>query len=930
MNKKPLLVLVDGSALFHRGYHAIPHLSNREGLPTNAVYGFTTILLKAVQDLKPDYVVITWDKSSKTFRKEMYPEYKATRTKQPDDLYAQIPLLKELVEALNLPFVELENYEADDIIGTFAKQAEDRGDLRTIVVTGDKDQLQLVDENTTVHIFNPRGAEATKYDLAKMQERYGLTPAQFIDYKALVGDTSDNIPGVSGIGDVGARKLLAAYKTLDGVYENLADLKGKLRENLEAQKDIAYLSRKLSVIVCDAPVTLDLEGAHVGRYDREHINELFRRLDFRSLLAKLPPETNGASLVNAPASDEGELTLFSDAEVSGEPAKPERAHLATAQYHAVTTQDQLTKLLNEIKQQPVFAFDTETDSLDTLSANLAGVSVSWEEGVAYYIPVGHAEGVQLKREDVIAQLKPIWEDAKIGKVGHNIKFDYEVLRRYDVHTRGIAFDTMIAAFLLNSLGRAQSLDDLAYNELGIEMIPIKEMIGTGKTQGTFDQTLIEDATTYAAEDADVSWRLYVRLKDQLAKYDKPNEYGWTMQRLATDIEWPIITILGEMEIAGIHLDVPFLERFGETLERRIGELKAKIFDLAGEEFNMGSPAQLSQILFSRLGLPSAGIKKGKTGISTAAGELEKLRYAHPIIEHIMEYRELDKLRSTYVNALPDQVKFDGRVHTSYSQTIAQTGRLSSNNPNLQNIPVRTQMGREIRQAFTAPEGKVLISADYSQIELRVAAALADDKSMIQTFKEGIDLHAATAAELYNIPLEKVTKDQRSAAKTINFGVLYGMSAHGLSVATGMDMKQSADFIARYFEVRPSLRAYIDATKKFATDNQYTETLFGRRRPCPEIRSTNFILRQAAERMAVNVPIQGTAADIYKLAMIEVAKRLDDDCPLLLQIHDELIVEAPKAKAEAVAAMMAEVMGGVIDLGVPLAVDTAVGNHWGEL
>jgi DNA polymerase-1 len=472
---------------------------------------------------------------------------------------------------------------------------------------------------------------------------------------------------------------------------------------------------------------------------------------------------------------------------------------------------------------------------------------------------------------------------------------------------------------------------MAYGELGIEMIPISEMIGADKkTQVTFDKTPIEEATTYAAEDADMSWRLYMKLKDRLHEYSKPNEYGWSMERLATEIEWPIVGILGEMELAGIELDVPFLQAFGTKLSKRIGELKEQIYEHAGEEFNLGSPAQLGQILYGRLGLTAVGIKKGKTGLSTAAAELEKMRTMHPIVDLIMQYREMDKLQNTYVVALPLQVAADGRVHTNFAQAIVPSGRLSSNNPNLQNIPVRTELGRGIRTAFVAPEGCVLVSADYSQIELRVAAAMAGDEDMMQTFRDGLDLHQQTAAELYDVPLEEVTKEMRSAAKTINFGVLYGMSAHGLSVATGMDVKQAAEFIERYFEVRPKLKEFIEKTKKMAYDELYTATIFDRRRPCPAIRTNNFQVKQAEERVAVNVPIQGSAADIYKLAMIELAKRLDDDCKLLLQIHDELIVEAPASKGEAVAALMKETMEGVIDLGVPLAVDTAMGKNWGEL
>lgn len=920
--KKPLLVLVDGSAVFHRGYHAIPHLSNKDGLPTNAVFGFLTILIKVLGDLQPDYVVVAWDKSSKTFRNEMYPEYKATRTAMDDELRVQIAPTKELVDALGLPLVEVDNYEADDIIGTLARKAETRGDVSVVIATGDRDQLQLVDQATVVDMFNPRGLEPTRYDLAKMKEKYGLTPAQFIDYKALVGDTSDNIPGVRGIGDKGAQKLLAEYGTLDGIYEQVDRITGSVGEKLRVGRDMAYLSRKLSVIVCDMPIELDLTRARVGQYDREKLDTLFRRLGFRhDLLGKLPGNT-----VEAPVNATGELTLFSDETTSIK----QRPHLDSATYTAVTTEDELDALVKKMSEQTVLAIDTETTSVDTITANLVGLSVSWQTGEGYYIPVGHASGTQLEMDRVLARVKPVLENEKIGKVGHNIKFDYEMLKRYGITVSPITFDTMVAAFLLNSIGRAQSLDDLAYSELGIEMIPIEDMIGKGKTQSTFDQCLIEDATTYAAEDADITWRLYRRLRKQLEEASSPNEWGWSLERLGTDIEWPIISVLGEMELAGIVLNAQALMAFGQEVDVQITKLREMIYAHAGEEFNLGSPAQLAQILYGRLGLPVVGLKKGKTGYSTAAAELEKLKGTHPVIELIMQFREIDKLKNTYIDALPLLVKPDGRVHTSFNQTIAQTGRLSSTNPNLQNIPVRTELGRRIRSAFVAPKGRVLVSGDYSQIELRVAAALSRDSAMVETFTKGLDLHQQTAAELYGVALEAVTKDQRSAAKTINFGVLYGMSAHGLSVATGMDGKEAALFIDRYFAVRPKLKEYIEATKKFAYDNQYTATLFGRRRPCPEIRSSNFLMRQGAERMAVNVPIQGTAADIYKMAMIGVQAKLAPGWNMLLQIHDELILEVPEADAEASMKMLRDVMGGVIDIGVPLAVDTSYGRDWGEL
>jgi len=933
MNKKPLLILVDGPALFHRGYHAIPHLSNSKGEPTNAVYGFATILFKVLADLKPQYCVVAWDKSSDTFRKDMYPEYKATRVKQPDDLYAQMPVTKELVKRLGLPLVEVDKYEGDDIIGTLARKAEARGDLNVVIVTGDKDQLQLVDRNIVVDMFNPRGMEPTRYDLAKVKERYGLTPAQFIDYKALVGDPSDNIPGVKGIGDKGAQKLLGDYGSLQGIYDHLDEITGKIHEYLENNREMAFLSQELSTIVTDMPLELDLEDSVVGKYDRESVHELFARLEFRgAMLSKLPglrgadasgsarvtPEAgtplaarsasredgNGVPSVAGPANPAA-MSLFGNAPLE---RTADRSHLKNVTYEAVTTETALTALVAKLEAAPVFALDTETTSTDALEAELVGISVCVEEARAYYVPVAHVEGGHLSREAVLDALRPVLENKAISKTGHNIKYDYEVLKRHGVTVHGIVFDSMVAAFLLNSLGRSQSLDDLAYAEFGIEMIPIHELIGTGKNQITFNHVDVQTAAQYAAEDADMSWRLYQRLNARLDEFASPNEHGWSMKRLADEIEWPIVTILAEMELSGITLNSQFLHDLGGQLSEQIGKLKEYIYKEAGEEFNLNSPSQLGQILYGRLGLSTAGLKRGKTGVSTAAGELEKMRGKHPIIELIMQFRELDKLMSTYVGALPGLVKADGRVHTSFNQTITQTGRLSSNNPNLQNIPVRTEIGRSIRKAFVAPPGRVLVSADYSQIEL----------------------HLATAAELYGIAMEEVTKTQRANVKAINFGVLYGQGPHGLSQATGMSNKEAAEFINRYFAVRPKLLEYIEAVKAFAHANNYVETYFGRRRACPEVNSSNYNIRAGAERMAVNVPIQGTAADIYKLAMIEVTAKLPAGCELLLQIHDELIVECPAERGEEIAKMLKEIMEGVIDLGLPLSVDTEIGQNWGEL
>ena len=912
--KKERLVLVDGNALFHRAYHAVPHLTNKDGDPTNAVYGFTNIMIKMMNDLKPKYVVVCWDKSSQTFRKDLYPAYKATRKKMDDELRIQIPFVKELVGALNLPFVELDNYEADDIIGTFVEQSKD---YETIVVTGDKDQLQLIDEDTKIYMLRKGFSETQIYGLEEMLETYGLTPKEFIDLKALQGDSSDNIPGVPGVGPKTAVDLIQKYGSLDGVYANLNDLKGKLKERLEDNKDKAYLSYKLSTIVRDAPLTLDLQHATLNQVDRQALHELFMRLNFKSLLNKLPAEMSGPE-----PSKNTDPSLFSDSSEQG--GVRERAHLKNTKYSSVTTQTELDVLVKKLSTKDVIAVDTETTSVDVMTAKLVGISFSAKEGEAYYIPVGHQAGKQLPRKDVLDVVRPLLESSTVGKVGHNIKYDYQVLKQAGITLGPIVFDTMVASFLVNPAARTQGLGDLAYSELGIEMIPIEELIGTkGKEQKSFDAAEIDAATQYAAEDADISWRLYEKLAPQLKKEG--------FEEIAQKTEWPLIPVLGDMELNGIELDVPFLEKFNKVISKDILALQEKIWKLAGSTFNISSPNQLQEILFSRLGLPTLGVKKGKTGYSTAAPELERLRGQHPIIDEISQYRELTKLKSTYVDALPTQVSAaDGRVHTSFNQTIAQTGRLSSMNPNLQNIPVRTPIGREIRKAFVAPKGRVLVSADYSQIELRVAAALANDEGMIKTFKEGIDLHQQTAAELYNVPLDEVTKDQRGAAKTINFGVLYGMSAHGLSIATGMTREEASGFIARYFEVRPNLKQYIEDTKVFARKNEYTATLLGRKRPCPEINSNNHIIAAAAERMAVNVPIQGTAADIYKLAMIALAPKLDDDTKLLLQIHDELIVETTKDKADEVAVLMKKTMEEAYNLGLPLAVDVEIGKNWGEL
>jgi DNA polymerase-1 len=913
MNKRKKLVIFDGHALVHRGFHAIPHLTTKDGTPTNAVYGFTMMMLLALRELKPDYAIVAWDAPGKTFRHDQYSDYKATRKKAPDELYAQMPLTKELVAAFNIPLIEAPGYEADDIIGTLTKSFQDKLDV--VVVTGDMDELQLVSENVSVYTMRKGFSDTFIYDEKAVFDKYGVTPEEFIVYKALKGDTSDNIPGVTGIGEKGATDLVSEYKTLDGIYENIELIKPALAKKLTAGKESAYLSLDLSTIKRDVEFDFKLADSALHDYDKKKVFDLFHKLEFKSLLAKLPTQLNSEDATEPDAKQGGVEAA----------TKFNREHLKTAKYHLITKLSELEQLATKLKAQKVFAYDTETTSVDAIDANLVGASFSFQVGEAYYVPLAHSQKTEISYDEYYEIIGPILRDKAIGKVGHNIKYDYVVMRPHDEMGLGpIVFDTMVAAFLINPIGRAQSLSQLAYNELGISMIEIEELIGTkGKNQQTFDMIDIKQASQYAAEDADITWRLYKKLEKQL---DSIGE----LASLARQMEWPLIQVLGDMEYQGVELDSEFLNKLSIQYHLEIDKLRASIWGLAGEEFNISSPAQLQVVLFEKLKIDSKGLKKTKTGISTAASELEKLRGKHKIVDMMFEYRELTKLTSTYVDALPKLVKPNSRIHTSYNQTIAQTGRLSSTNPNLQNIPTRTETGREIRKAFVASKGNILVSADYSQIELRLAAALADDKPMIKAFVEGADIHTLTSAEMFGIKPEDVTPEQRYAAKAINFGVLYGMNTHGLSVATGFDYAQSKDFIDRYFELRKGVAQYIASVKKFAHDEGYTETIFGRRRPCPDVSSNNYLVRAAAERAAVNMPLQGTAADMMKLAMISIHKKLPSGAKLILQIHDELIVECRKDQEKAVIEIISREMIAVHKFAVPIEVGVKIGTSWGGL
>jgi DNA polymerase-1 len=911
MTKRKKLVIFDGHALVHRGYHAIPYLSTKDGTPTNAVYGFTMMMLLALRELKPDYVAVAWDAPGKTFRHDDYKDYKATRKKADQELYDQLPITKEVISAFNIPLLEQSGFEADDIIGSLSKQYEDKVDV--VIVTGDMDELQLVSDKTTVFTMRKGFSDTFIYDKKAVHDKYGVTPEEFIVYKALKGDTSDNIPGVSGVGDKTATDLVSKYQTLDNIYKHLDDLKPAVRNKMEAGKDSAYLSEKLSTIKRDMKLDFDLKDSVVHEYDRKKVYDLFHKLEFRTLLSKLPAEKI--------TDEQTELSQESEQKIA---TNYNRTHLKSVKYHLITNLAELKDLSKKLKAQKLLSFDTETDSVDEVEANLVGASFSFKEGEAYYVPLAHDELTEIGYEEFIDVIGPILTDKSIGKIGHNIKYDYVVMKQFGIDVAPIAFDTMVAAFLISPIGRAQTLSQLAYEELGISMIDIEELIGKkGKNQLTFNKIAIKEAGQYAAEDADITLRLYNKLKSEL---DKIGE----LTKLAKQMEWPLIEVLGDMEYKGVELDVEFLNKLSDKYSAIIEDLQKKIWKIAGGQFNISSPAQLQKILFEKLKIDSTGLKKTKTGISTAASELEKLRGKHEIVDMMFEYRELTKLTTTYVDALPKLVKPDGRIHTSYNQTIAQTGRLSSTNPNLQNIPTRTEAGREIRKAFVAPKGRVFISADYSQIELRLAAALAKDEPMIKAFKSGADIHTATAAEMFGVKQSEVTKDQRYGAKTINFGVLYGMNPHGLSVATGFDYDKAREFIDRYFSLRKGVADYIVSVKKFAHDNNYTETIFGRRRPCPDVRSSNFIIRAAAERAAVNMPLQGTAADMMKIAMINIHKKLPKDADLILQIHDELIVECNQEDAKKVEKIVKDEMEKVHRFDVPIEVEVHHGTSWGSL
>ena len=914
-------MLIDGNALVHRAYHALPPLTGPSGEPTNATFGFTSMLLKALADHKPSHVVVAFD-VGRTFRHERYAEYKANRARMDEELAVQFESVRRVIDAFGIPSCGAPGFEADDILGTLARQAREKG-LETIIVTGDTDALQLVRPDVKVLTSGRRFSDTVLYDVRTVEQRYGLRPEQLIDLKALVGDKSDNVPNVPGVGEKTAVQLLQEFGTVEGIYEHLDQVRGeRARSALAAHRDQVFQAKELVSIVTDVPVELDAERARFGRFQREELMAVFRELGFRSLVDRVPePRPDPVA--------RGQLALFPLEKATPAPsAEPVRA---PGEYQAVRTERDLAALAQKLAGAAELALDVETTDLDPMRADLVGIALSDAAGRGYYLPVGHDRGVeqgpQLSLAAVRQAVGPLLAEERIAKVAHHAKYDLLVLAEHGVEVRGLAWDTLLAGWLVNPASRNLGLKGLAWEKLGLEMTPIEALIGKGKDRVTMAQLPVERVTPYAAADVDLTLRLRDRLAGEL--HDRQQE------RLFHEIEMPLVPVLMEMERRGVALDVPVLMAMSREFAQRLSELEQAIYRVAGQPFNINSTQQLGTILFDKLGLKA--VRRTQTGYSTDAAVLDALQGQHEIIGLIQEYRQVSKLKSTYVDALPLLVHpRTGRVHTSYNQTATVTGRLSSSEPNLQNIPIRTELGSKIRRAFVSGEGAWLLGADYSQVELRILAHMSGDPGMLSAFERGEDIHARTAAALYGVPLAEVTPQMRYLAKTINFGLIYGMSDYGLAQRTGLSQEEAAKFIQTYFAQFPAVQAYLEAVKRQARELGYVETLFGRRRYFPELAPGSRVpmgLKRAAERMAVNMPIQGTAADIIKIAMIRLHRALRERglrSVMILQVHDELVLEVPERELEAVRPLVRSIMEEAMELRAPLRVDIAVGKNWLEM
>ena len=842
------LVIIDGKSVFYRGYYAMPNLSTADGTPTGGVYGFAALSLELIRQIQPDYVCVAWDKPKTNIRKrlEIYPEYKAGRKPAPPDFYAQIPILHELLDAFGWPLYEFDDYEADDIMATLDRQAEARGNIETYLITSDLDALQILDSNTFLYALKKGVSNIDKFDVAEFEARYSIRIDQFLDLKSLKGDASDNIPGVAGVGEKTATQLLQQFDTLDGIYEHLDDVKESVRKKLIAGKDSAYMSKRLAALMFDAPVALDLPAMDIARLDTAKLKAMLVKLEFRSLLRKLPDAMKDKdNAPTMPALDTNDI---------------EEIESGTAQVVLI----------------------------------MAPELVVWADGDNVWLSHERTKAACLTRVDAAKIL------VHVPMIGHDVKMFLKQLLADGITTLPkVQHDTAQGSFLLNPLRKSRRLEDL----VGLESI---------------------DSPQSAVR---AIWALY---DEQRQAFEALPD----LSRVAHEMDFPLIAILARMEHQGIRLDAGVLDTMNTKLTREIADIQAQVHDMVGYEFNVSSPMQLSEALFTKLQLPTVGIKKGRTGYSTGQKELDKLRGQHPIVELVERYRELAKLQNTYVTTLPQQADERGYVHTTFNQDVVATGRLSSTDPNLQNIPIRTALGRHIRDAFVPADGNMFVNADYSQFELRLAAVMAGEQSMIDDFNSDTDIHAKTAAEVYGVPLDDVTPAQRRRAKVVNFGVLYGMGQHGLAAAAHMSYAEAQHFIDEYYRMHPNLKAYMENTIQKAHDDGFVETLFGRRRWTPDVKSSNFAVRNAAERAAANMPIQGTEADLMKLAMIKVQQLLDRDYPKarqILQIHDSILVECPRTETKAIAALLVDAMEQVYPkLGVRLRVDVKIGAHWGDV
>ncbi|WP_332454012.1 DNA polymerase I [Chryseobacterium aquaticum] len=933
------LFLIDAYAMIFRGYYALirsPRITST-GIDTSAIFGFTNSLIELIRRERPTHLAVIFDVGQASIRTNDFAEYKANRSETPEAIKVAIPYLHRILDAMHIPHMGVEGYEADDLIGTLACKAEKEG-YTTFMVTPDKDFAQLVTDKIKIYKPGLKGGEIEILGVEEVKAKYGIEdPKQVIDFLAMMGDAVDNIPGLEGVGEKTAMKFLQEFGSIENLLANTDKLKGKIKEKIEASAERGILSKKLATIICDAPVEFHQEQYDLETPDFEKVKEIFDEIEFRRLYENLyrafapAGEPKEEKSIESKANNQqpttnnksGQLDLFANFEELDQATSTKDTIIENDHLYQFVDNPKAQKILvqNLLKQKAV-CFDTETTSLNELEAELVGMSFSYKKGLAYYVPLSEDQGEVLQTLEIF---RPFFEKEDLIKIAHNLKYDYKVLKQYDITVKGAMFDTMIAHYLLNPDGR-HGMDYLSEVYLNYKPVSIETIIGKkGKNQGNFRDADLRTQTDYAAEDADVTFQLYELFAPQLKKEN--------LEDLFYNIEMPLMEVLAKMELEGISLDEKWLAQESIDLENDLRQLETKIFEISGEEFNMNSPRQLGDVLFDKMQLdPKA--KKTKTGqYATSEDVLQKLASKHEIIQHILEYRTYQKLKSTYVDALPSQIdKDDKRVHTNFSQTTAATGRLASVNPNLQNIPIRTLRGQQIRGAFVSAEGKKIISADYSQIELRLIAEISGEDNMIKAFQDGEDIHASTAAKLFNIPLEEVSKTQRGQAKTVNFGILYGQGAFALAEQTGLSRSEAKQMIEAYYETYPKLKEYMAEQVKRAREIGYVETILGRKRHLKDINSGNFVVRAHAERNAVNAPIQGSAADVVKMAMIKIQKKLEKEklqTKMLLQVHDELIFESPIDEVEVAKNIIKTEMENAIETQVPLLVEVGVGNNWLE-